>query len=610
MSTLTQALKFLVLLVAFAAEAEAAPLDGAFMFLGHDDTTPSLSAAEIDAYFAELQSIQMSTAIIASTRKRGSGGCDSTDFRWIAGLPDRLTSIMNAAQAHGVQVYIGTVLSLESCPTFWVEPNLSLVANDTTKAVEHIQAIVGAHPAFAGYYISDEPGLCYATMIPYYKKIVDIIRAKTPKPIVVSPYLVGVTQQPAEIAAMAKAFLDQTGVTIEAWQDSVGAGAVNVDWGRGPRVEDYYAAIGDAIGADHLWADVELFSHGKLVYFDGAPYSPASVHRLNQQLYAARSASKRVAWLPQFHLGTVDQHRFPGSGRLLDAYRGLYSLGGKVVKPTSYQFLTQPDATYPDAGGELNDTLTADPTSLQDSRWVGIKGNAAVVARIEPSELSWVGVHVYNDAGAGIQTPDSITISCSDGGDAFSLLGTWQRPFAVREHDREYLIANTARMSGVICGAVKIELANPSGAWTFLSEIEIVAAGSASAASPNPAAPTPTPDPAAPANPTTPDPAPANPAPPTMALNVGGVQAPGTLTRSMAYETVFNVCYSRSGGDPSNVCRVLNDVGGSWDIPDGGNACFEFDPKPHMARGSITFTYTCSFGASAQSLNVNVNYTP
>ena len=36
----------------------------------------------------------MHTVIIAGTRKRASGGCDGNDFRWLAGLPDRLATIM------------------------------------------------------------------------------------------------------------------------------------------------------------------------------------------------------------------------------------------------------------------------------------------------------------------------------------------------------------------------------------------------------------------------------------------------------------------------------------------------------------------------------------
>lgn len=577
----------------------SAPLDGTFLFLGAG-ATPAIPDANVPSYFAELASLGMNTVVIAATRRKVSGGCGPGDYAWVGGMPDRLPFLLEQASARGIQVYVGLDLTTDVCPNFYAEPNASLTASDTALALDAIVARVGNHPAFAGVYIPDEPGLCWPSMFGYYRAIVTQVRARTAKPIVVAPYLAAATQAPQVVAAMARDFLVATGVDIEAWQDSVGADAIDLGWGRGPTVEAYFSAIAGAIGREHLWADTELFSYGILDHFDGAPYSPASIRRLNQQLFAVRPefTSKRLSWLGQYHMGSVDTARFPEAERLLASYRAIYGLGGEMITPLGYTYATPPAAAYPDSGNELSNVRTGDPKRYTQADWVGIEGNASVTFALPPGKtVDWVGVHVLADVGPGIRFPDSMSLACSQDNVNFQPIGSWPLRVARRASDREYVMSNPTAL-GASCRFLRLDLAN--GGWTFVSEVELVQ-GTVAAVPPVPLPPQPPPPPDAP-------PPPPQSSLPAIALNVAGAQAPASITRDVRYETTFNLCWSRAGGSADAFCRLYSNVGDSWGIGTGA-ACFGYDPKPHMMAGNISFTLACSAGPLASSLDVNVNYT-
>jgi hypothetical protein len=138
---------------------------------------------------------------------------------------------------------------------------------------------------------------------------------------------------------------------VQIWQDGIGAAshAKLFQWDRpGYSTEQYYQALSAQLGASAVWADIELFNHGSPLFLDtgnglSGAYRSASVQRINQQLWSARSAGKRVAWLNQYHMSEVVG---PGQGygeapRMMNTYRGLYGLGASYLsircRPLSLQ---------------------------------------------------------------------------------------------------------------------------------------------------------------------------------------------------------------------------------------------------------------------------------
>ncbi len=619
------------------------PLDGSFVFFGAGPSDARVTTAQVPALLDEMRGLGMSTVIVHSVRYKDLG-CGGT-IHWRHEMPEKMLALLDAAAARSMQVYVGLTFSMETCATFYESPNREQLIADSGMTVDALGAGVTSHPAFAGWYIPDEPGLGWSSMHAYYRGIVDAIRARSAAPILVAPYLARATQTPAEVADIAASFQSATGVTIQVWQDSVGADATPLKSGDRAPVEAYLSAISSRIGAASVWADTELFNYGPLDgYWDGAPYSPASATRINQQLWSERSgvATRRIAWLAQIHMGSIDPYRFPEAPRLRDSYRALVGLGGSYLTPEGhrgYAFRTAPGASYPDAGGELFDRQLGSPKSYLDPAWTGVLGNADIDVQLGgPAQVDWVAAHVMTDAAAGIQIPDSITIAC-DG----VALGTWPRPFATRANDREYVIANRTAL-GARCSALTITLANAG--WTFLDELEIVAASGSDVATtpsvpsptepaptaPSPSEPTPSapppaspsePPPVVPSDPTPPPPSePPPPTPiadpaPTVVLVVHGVEyrgAPDVVThpnRSIpASSGTYSIGFYADGAvTASHVCRLdmngaigVRTTNGSYTQLDGqggpgaaaaNSICAYCYVRPELA-GSVVYSQTGS----------------
>jgi hypothetical protein len=110
--------------------------------------------------------------------------------------------------------------------------------------------------------------------------------------------------------------------------------------------------------APALWADIELFNHGSPLFLDtgnglSGAYRSASVQRINQQLWSARSAGKRVAWLNQYHMSEVVG---PGQGygeAPHDEHLSRVVLAGCLVPvdpvQTTYHYSVAPATSYPTA---------------------------------------------------------------------------------------------------------------------------------------------------------------------------------------------------------------------------------------------------------------------
>lgn len=71
---------------------------------------------------------------------------------------------------------------------------------------------------------------------PYYKGVVDTVRAVSDLPVTISPYLKNartLSVSPTEIANRAQRFAKETGIDLQIWQDSVGADGINVRYYNG-----------------------------------------------------------------------------------------------------------------------------------------------------------------------------------------------------------------------------------------------------------------------------------------------------------------------------------------------------------------------------------------
>lgn len=444
-------------------------IDGAFVVLGDALPSAPFTPDRARAVVEEAAELGVRSLIVHATRER-RGDCDRGTYSWIPGYPELLGATLDAAAARQMRVFVGLVANAPACSALHDERLAKQTAADSVGVVGSLVAAFGSHPALAGWYVPDEPGLGWETTYPHYRGIVSAVRSRSPLPIVVSPYLARATERfaPEEVASMASRFQRSTGVDIQVWQDSVGAAGVDPgaprDGAKGG-LHAYFAAIAGAIGRDHLWADVELFD------CCGSPFTPASGARLATQLLAVGEdvASARFAWLPQRHLGIADPRHEPESPRLRAAYLAMTARRGELVMPARYSWKTPPDPQYPDAGGEMFDGHTADPLRWRDPGWTGVLGDAALHVELDaPRRVDWVGVHVLRDPSCGIDFPARIVVRC----DATSAGVAAELRSDLRARTGEYVIANEAALAAV-CSSLDVELVG-RGSWVFASEVEIV----------------------------------------------------------------------------------------------------------------------------------------
>lgn len=460
-------------------KAARPPMEGAFVYMGGKDTT-RFPPDKIEAMLDEFVGLRMDTLIFSGIRLI-DGECKNGTFFWGKDMPDKIALILDGAAKRGIGVYLSVTSSADACNAGERILHAKKIATDADFTASELHKRYGSHPALKGWYIPDEPGTPQPTIFPFYKGMVNAIRKHSELPIVVAPYLAVTTTVlgPKAMAGLAKVFMNATKddkgrPMIQAWQDSVGATGVDLNWdrGQGGHVEEYFREISKAIGIENTWADVEVFNCCVPPFANGT-YAAASMARLNNQLWATRAevASKRVSWLPQIHMGEVDGEHFASAPRLRAAYLALYDMSGTYHKQPSYEWLTPPSATYPDAGQELTDMKTADPKRIKHAGWVGVQGNAKFVADLgKTSKVNFVGVHVLNEPKSSVTIPSAIKLRCLDYKRAAVATHTEARGFEPADARFEYVLSNYTPLSWE-CRFVEVELEN--GPWTFMSELEM-----------------------------------------------------------------------------------------------------------------------------------------
>jgi hypothetical protein len=360
-------------------------LQGAFMY------GPTLASSNVPSFLDELKSLQMDTVVVAHVRTK-TGNCSTPTFTWGPEMPDKLGSILDGAQNRGMQVYVGLDFSMDACQKYYYGDNATQVINDTAATLSTVMQRYGGHAALAGWYIPDEPDFVYMDMnsgIQYYASLVSKIREKSQKPILIAPFFAGQSNTtPAELATRALDFKNRTGVTIEVWQDSIGADPNLKLTSPGYTIKDYYSALIASLGQQSVWSDIELFNCCTTINFSGGAYRPGSITRISQQIDYANATGKKLAWLPQYHMGSVDPNRYAGAERLLSAYKAWYGLQGgyEYIRPKSYAWTTQPSPNYTDSGDELTNGKTAPTKDFFNPEWVGVQGTAELVVDLGSSK--------------------------------------------------------------------------------------------------------------------------------------------------------------------------------------------------------------------------------
>jgi hypothetical protein len=464
------------------------PISGAIVHMGYSSSSDGFPVQDIPALLDEFKASGMDTIVLNQTRvKRPDAKClgSASDFEWVAGFPDKLGTILDAAEQRGIKVWVGATMSTSACSAFFLPPNSDLVRTDVATFMPTLYNAWGTHPAFAGWYIPDEPGQLPSVQDGHYYNVTYELRSIDKiHPVMVCPYLVNVVQAPAQLAQRAADFHSATGIDVQAWQDSVGADAVKLAyWARsGYSLTDYFDALSGALG-DELWADTELFNWGNPLFnpisMTGG-YRSASAVRIQSQLDSTQGAKKRISWLPQYHMSSFGpSNGYPESSRLLAAYRASQGLSGSKVTAKSYQWQTEPSSTYPDSANiEMTDGMVGDPKSPSDPGWTGVQGQAELTLELgKNARVDWVSVHVLTMPGWSISAPTAMHLSCSTDNSTFQPLSDISSPVAAGDYSsvtaEEYVLGNTETLNAKACDYLKVVLDNTT--WTFASEIEVYA---------------------------------------------------------------------------------------------------------------------------------------
>jgi len=305
--------------------------------------------------------------------------------------------------------------------------------------------------------------------------VIKAIRGRSKLPITVFPFLGATTLKVGDVRQRALDFKNATGIDIQIWQDSVATQATNLGWNSAsPTVGEYYAAISKAIGATGFWDDAEIYAWRQ----QRAALLSQVLRQIEQ---ASPHVSQTVVYLNQQYMSAV----FPRPGRaleaprLLAAYRAHVGIAGRVIKPSTYTWMSAPDTQHADSQNtKLFDDFAANPRDSADPRWVGVSGPATVQLDLgDTQRVDWVAVHWVHSAADSIYFPTSLKISSWNDGQFWNPTGEWLLAgFNVKNTndtsaDGEHVFSSDKPL-GIDAQFIRVEL--PNSGRTFWSEVEIV----------------------------------------------------------------------------------------------------------------------------------------
>lgn len=487
------------------AVEEPVPLTG---YTGTYFYHPYVPIDRIPAYFDEVRSLGMDTLILSEVKLK-KGTCTDGVYDWItADTPQKLGVILKEAKTRGIKVYVGLVQSYPACSDPTHSGNADSDARESANIINFVTTNFGSNletkDALAGWSIVYESALGYTAyssildkMHSYLLKQYQAIRTQSALPVINAPYIGGVykaqdgsIQTPGQVARKAANLVADTGIILVI-QDGVEGASIDIypDWSMPYTVKDYYDALVAGLGKNRIWSDNELGSYGDK-WEAGGKYKASTASRVFAQLAASTSVGKNVVWLQHTQMGKVANNRqIPEGERLYDAYRAWLGLDGEYVVPASYRWLTPPASQYPDSGNEMFDKKIADPKAYYHDGWTGVLGSAEIEIDLgQAKKIKWVAGHLLNKNAYGIKFPKKLMVSCSADSVNWQAAGEWALP--VTQEDSEYAFSNSAAM-GVDCKLLRLRLEND--AWTFVSEIEIIASAGSETIPPQPPPTTPPP---------------------------------------------------------------------------------------------------------------------
>jgi hypothetical protein len=251
------------------------------------------------------------------------------------------------------------------------------------------------------------------------------------------------------------------------------------------------------IGPARLWANHELAC--QQFGITGAFPEPCAITRINRQiaLVPPGEVSGRISWISQQML-TAPFGTYPGvypeAPRAFAGYKATHGFGGKYIVPLSVSGSSIPSGQGP----HLIDGVLGDPFNVSDPAWVDL-GTGTVTITIDlgsVQSIDWVDLHCMHNEAAGIQIPQSLTISTSADGSSYTQhfttpIAPQTNPYSTQvsyypynttslpNWDGEWAIGNATPYFpyyvplGVTARYIQLTFNNTSG-LTYVSEIEIV----------------------------------------------------------------------------------------------------------------------------------------
>jgi hypothetical protein len=277
-------------------------ITGTFVDFGVEfgQPTPRYPEIALDAGFwdrevADMRAAGITDLIIARVMELGRTHYHSALFQeWEAA--DHIARIMTAAGSHGVKVWLGGHLNAAFWDRSWDFDRM--MRRDLTLNLAIFRELhdrYAAHPALAGWYISNEPDRDNLDTAPRLESLRNClngiyvgIRKMSVLPVLVSPFY-SKSLPPSELADWWDALLDRPMFDIVAMQDGVGCFPR-----RDLRVEDvsrYYAPLAAVFRAQGIrfWNNVESFA---------TPWpSLGPLERIGRQYEAGSSLVERtITW--------------------------------------------------------------------------------------------------------------------------------------------------------------------------------------------------------------------------------------------------------------------------------------------------------------------------